>query len=69
MPIFGEGRTIEDLEEEKQRKQSQLEIEEKKALIAEAKRRYGGDWKRHFTKFISGTKSGIDWQAIKFRVK
>jgi hypothetical protein len=41
----------------------QLEIEEKRALIAEAKKRHGKDWAR-----ILNFKSGMDWDALKFKL-
>lgn len=69
MSILGGAKSLEDLEMEKQRVTSEQEIAEKRALIAEAKKRYGNDWKSNFTKFVGNTKSGIDWSAIKFRCK
>ncbi len=61
--------SMEELEEIKQRKAAQLEIEEKKALIVEAKKRYGSDWKRMLNLGSNGTvKSGIDWQSLKFKL-
>ena len=45
----------------------QVSIEEKKALIAKAKQRYGKDYLKFFSKFTSGG-SGMDWQALKFRL-
>jgi hypothetical protein len=50
-----------ELEEEAMGKQ--VSIEEKKALIKEAKRRYGKDWTK-----ILNVKSGMDWNALKFRL-
>ena len=55
---------IENLEEQNDIKQRELELAEKKALIAEAKKRYGNDW----TKYFKGAHSGIDWQALKFKL-
>lgn len=54
-----------ELEEMNEKKATELSIAEKEALIKEAKKRYGSDWKKMF----SGMKSGIDWNAIKFRVQ
>lgn len=54
-----------ELEDEARRKE--LSIEEKKALIAEAKKKYGKDYLQFFSKFTKGD-SGIDWQALKFRM-
>ena len=55
---------VAELEQRKAAMAAQLDIEEKKALIREAKRRYGPDWR----KFFSGLKSGIDWQSLRFRI-
>lgn len=41
----------------------QLQIEEKRALIAEAKRRHGKDWAK-----VLNFKSGMDWSALKFKL-
>ena len=60
------GETIDQLEEENERKSLQMGIEEKKALINEAKRRYGKSWREYIP--LKGFKSGIDWQALKFRL-
>lgn len=54
-----------ELEEENEKATARLSIAEKTALIREARRRHGTDFKR----FFSGWKSGIDWQALKFRIK
>ena len=59
--------TLAELEEENEKKTTEVSIAEKAALIKEAKRRYGGDWKRFFSG-VSGFKSGIDWQAVKFKL-
>ena len=69
MGFLNEPRTIEEMEEKKQMMAAKLEVEEKKALIAEAKRRYGADWRKFF-KFggEGGMKSGIDWSSLKFRL-
>lgn len=53
-----------ELEEEKEIVADELDIAQKRALIAEAKKRYGTDWK----KMLSGVKSGMDWDAVKFRL-
>jgi len=59
------GMSLAELEEQNEEMSTKVSIAEKAALIREAKRRFGPDWKR----FFSSVKSGIDWQAIKFRVK
>jgi len=58
---------LNQLELEDETRAKELSIAEKKALIAEAKRRYGRDWRRFFSHFL-GKGSGIDWSAIKFRL-
>jgi hypothetical protein len=42
----------------------EVSIQEKKALIAEAKKRYGSGWQK-----ILNFKSGMDWQALKFKLE
>lgn len=56
---------IDSLEAENERKSLELSIAQKQALIAEAKRRYGKDWKR-FIPFSGGGSSGMDWSSLKF---
>jgi hypothetical protein len=63
MRFLSEKKTIDELEEENDRKQLEMSIEEKQSLIAEARRRYGPDWKK-FLNFHSG----MDWNALKFRL-
>ena len=46
----------------------QVSIEEKRALIKKAKRRYGKDYLKFFSKFM-GKGSEMDWQALKFRLQ
>lgn len=67
---FFNKKDVGQLEEEHQRIQvqreitaDQLDIEQKKALIAEAKRKYGNSW----TKVFSNASGGINWSALKFR--
>ena len=55
---------LSELEEQNEIEKQRVTLAEQKALEAEAKRRYGADWQ----KFFSGVHSGIDWQAVKFRV-
>ena len=54
----------EELEEEEERTNHQLNIAEKKALLKEAKKRDGRDWKLHMPKI----ESGLDWDALRFRL-
>jgi len=58
---------LDRLEAENERREIELSVEEKKVLIAEAKRRYGRDWTRFFSNF-AGKGSGMDWNALKFRL-
>ena len=51
------------LEMQEEAKSRELNIEEKKALIAEAKRRHGKDWSK-----ILNFKSGMDWNALKVKL-
>ena len=56
---------IGELEEENERKSVEMSLAEKKAIIAEYKKRYGKDWR----KFIPmNWKTGLDWQALKFQL-
>lgn len=55
---------LNELEETNEAKQLELSIEEKKALIAEAKKRHGKD----YLNFFKGD-SGIDWQSLKFTLR
>ena len=64
--------TLEEMEEMRERAKYKQEIAEaqlsevqKRALIAEAKKKYGSDWTKHFSNF----NSGINWSELKFRVK
>jgi len=59
---------LNQLEIEDEAASRQVSIEEKRALIKEAKRRYGKDYLKFFSKF-SSVKSGMDWQALKFQLK
>jgi hypothetical protein len=60
--------TLSQLELEEEAATKQLSIEEKRALIAEAKKRYGKDYTKFFAA-LTKSGSGIDWQAIKFRMQ
>lgn len=66
MPYTEENLNQLELEEEARKRE--VSIEEKKALIAEAKKRYGKDYMKFFSKFTSNG-SGIDWQALRFRMQ
>ena len=56
---------LNELEQQDEELKTEMSIAEKKALIAEAKKRYGKDW----TKVFEGVHSGMDWNALKFRIK
>jgi hypothetical protein len=64
MGFLNREKDLGELEEEKERVADELDIEQKKALIAEAKKRYGKDW----TKVLGGIHSGMDWDAVKFKL-
>ena len=59
--------TLSQLELQDEAYGKQVSIEEKKALIAEAKKRYGKDYMKFFSNFTDKG-SGIDWQALKFKM-
>lgn len=56
-----------ELEEENEAMRTKVSIAEQKALEAEAKRRYGKDWKSVLGG-LGKFRSGIDWGAIKFKL-
>jgi hypothetical protein len=58
--------TIDQLEEKNEMKKLELSIAEKQALIAEAKKRYGSDWRRFLP--TTGGGSQMDWNALRFRL-
>jgi len=58
-------KTIEELEEQEERTDHQLSLAEKRALLEEAKKRYGKDWKLHLPKI----ESGMDWNSLRFRMQ
>lgn len=55
--------TLSQLELQDEAYGKQVSIEEKRALIREAKKRYGSDWTK-----ILNVKSGMDWKALKFKL-
>jgi len=57
--------TIDELEEQEERVNHQISLAEKKALLKEAKKRYGKDWKLHLPKI----ESGLNWSELKFRLR
>jgi len=59
------GNELARLEEEDAIKSAQLSIEQKNALIREARKRYGSDWRKIF----AGIHSGLDWSKLKFTLK
>ena len=66
MGILSEDKSIEELEEDNQKQSLRLSITKKKALIAESKKKHGSTWWKMFSS--DGTESGINWQALKFRM-
>lgn len=59
---------LNQLELEDEAASKRVSLEEKKALIAEAKKRYGKDYLKFFSKFTSKDGTGMDWAALKFRL-
>jgi len=59
--------SLNQLELEDEAASRQVSLEEKKAIIAAAKKKYGKDWLQFFKK-NGGKGSGMDWQALKFRL-
>jgi len=55
---------LNQLEIQDEAMERKLSIEEKRALIAEAKRRHGKDWKQ----FLGNIHSGMDWDSLKFKL-
>lgn len=58
---------LNELELQDEAASRQVSIEEKRALIKEAKKRYGKDYMKFFSNFTSKG-SGMDWSALKFRL-
>ena len=65
MSLLTPTKSLDELESENEKMAANLSIEQKKALIRETKRRYGKEWKLHLPK----VKSGMDWDALRFRLK
>ena len=65
MGFLNPPKSLDQLEAEDERRSVEVSIEEKRALIGEAKKRYGKDWKLHLPKI----ESGFDWNALRFRLK
>lgn len=63
--FFRKEKTIDELEAEQERMKLEATIAEQRAMSQEMKKRYGSGW----TKMFSGVKSGIDWNAVKLRLK
>lgn len=59
---------LSELETQDEALSKEVSIEEKKAIIKEAKRRYGKDWMRVLRGFGSGG-SGLNWSALKFNLR
>jgi len=64
MGLLNPPKNLDELEDESDRTATQLSIEQKRALIREAKKRYGSDWKLHLPKIVSG----FDWKALRFKL-
>jgi hypothetical protein len=64
MGFINGDQDIGELEEQKEMEKDKMEIAQMKAIEAEAKKRYGRDWKT----MLGGVKSGMDWNAVKFRL-
>ncbi len=69
MPVSEED--INQLELEDEAATKEVSISEKRVLIREAKRRYGKDYLKflgNFTSKFTSKGSGMDWQALKFKL-
>jgi hypothetical protein len=64
MSFFRDDPTPEEMQQQLERAKAEREIAEQRALVAEAKKRYGKDWSKMFSNFSGG----IDWQKLKFNV-
>jgi len=64
MGLLNPPKNLDELEDESDRTATQLSIEQKRALIREAKKRYGSDWKLYLPKIVSG----FDWKALRFKL-
>jgi hypothetical protein len=58
--------TLGEMEEQSEQLDSQLDVEEKKALLKKLKEQTGD---KESKKWYQDIHSGIDWSAVKFRVK
>jgi len=68
---MGETRDIRlsNLELDEEIAAKELSVAEKRVLIRQAKKKYGADWYSIISKFGGGGKgSGMNWNALKFRV-
>jgi len=60
---------LNELEIQNAELEQKVSMEEKKALIARAKQKYGTDYKKFITNFGNNSKgSGIDWNLLRFRI-
>lgn len=60
------NKSLDELEEENEKRSVEVSLREKMAIIREYKKRYGRDWR----KFIPmNWKTGLDWQALKFQIR
>ena len=61
--------SLNQLELEDESASRQVSLEEKRVLIKQAKAKYGKDYMKFIKNFGGGGKgSGMDWQALKFRL-
>ena len=52
-------KTLEEMQEEEEELTAELSVMEKRAQIAEYKKRYGSDWKRMLGKTVGGLSRGV----------
>jgi len=48
--------------------EKQVSLAEKRALIKQAKMKYGSDWMKFFTRFGGRAGTGMNWNELKFRI-
>ena len=65
MSLLGGEKSLGELEEEKEEATTRAQIAQQKEIEAEAKRRYGSDWK----KMLGNVHSGINWDSVKFKLQ
>lgn len=63
---FGESKTLDELESESETMDAKISLAKKRALLKQVTKRHGkGGWKLFSS---TGTKSGIDWDKVKFQL-